>query len=419
MGIVCLTYESKVIVSKQILTNAMDILEKVKSIKDLLLIQDIDGVCIPLVKDPLMRKIDASYVRAAVKLGDEFSVLTNGEHEGRRGVNRLVERSLDKNFAEVAKEGFFLPGLAAGGVQYQDNFGNLSHPGVSTSEKNFLASIPQQMQVSLEKKLSILMPALSKEDVRKQSHLSILDTELSPTINLNRLFELIPNNVSQKRELQSMINDVMQEIIAIAKENGYNNSFHLHIAPNLGLNGELEIIKYADSGDVGTTDIQLMLSGANKEAGVLVLINRYIMKKDGKAPLGENFNSRVAPKSIKEQVELCIKNIPQSKMPLIIGVGDTVTSTKSTENNKWLRGGSDRGFLTLIQELGKAYDKDNQIFIVDSSGGEVERPSLLNKNLTGISDPYDPLKFNILFKDGPEEYISWFKELVKIRSNDK
>ena len=34
----------------------------------------------------------------------------------------------------------------------------------------------------------------------------------------------------------------------------------------------------------------------------------------------------------------------------IVGVGDTVTSIKDTQTNSWLRGGSDRGFLTLIQK---------------------------------------------------------------------
>ena len=46
-------------------------------------------------------------------------------------------------------------------------------------------------------------------------------------------------------------------------------------------------------------------------------------------------------------------------MPTIIGVGDTITSNKDKKSNQILRGGSDRGFLTLIQNLGKKYRKEN------------------------------------------------------------
>ena len=58
-----------------------------------------------------------------------FAVLTNGEHEGRRGVNRLVESALG-DVSLPGRDGLYLPGLAAGGVQFQDRFGNLNHPGV-------------------------------------------------------------------------------------------------------------------------------------------------------------------------------------------------------------------------------------------------------------------------------------------------
>ena len=69
------------------------LLDSINEINDLLIVQDLDGVCIPLVKDPLDRKIDAEYVYAVSKLGSDFCVLTCGEHEGRRGVNRIVEKA--------------------------------------------------------------------------------------------------------------------------------------------------------------------------------------------------------------------------------------------------------------------------------------------------------------------------------------
>ena len=102
-------------------------------------------------------------------------------------------------------------------------------------------------------------------------------------------------------------------------------------------------------------------------------------------------------------------------MPLLVGVGDTITSSKSINNDFYKRGGSDRGFLTLIQELGKAYKKENKVIFVDSSWGEVERPRF-DKELKGITDPEDPLKFNLLIKGGHKEYNAFFSDLAKLRS---
>ena len=96
-------------------------------------------------------------------------------------------------------------------------------------------------------------------------------------------------------------------------------------------------------------------------AGLLFLLNKYVSTKTGVFPFGEDFNVRDAPKTLNELVDLCRDKIPNSQMPLLIGVGDTVTSAKDEKSNSWLRGGSDRGFLTLIQRLGESYNKKNQV----------------------------------------------------------
>jgi len=106
-------------------------------------------------------------------------------------------------------------------------------------------------------------------------------------------------------------------------------------------------------------------------------------------------------------------------MPLIVGVGDTVTSKKNNGKKNYLRGGSDRSFLEFIQILGNEFGINNKIIFVDSSSGEVERPSTKKTGLIGISDIYDNLKFDIVFKNGPKEYISWFIELANKGSNFK
>jgi len=76
-------------------------------------------------------------------------------------------------------------------------------------------------------------------------------------------------------------------------------------------------------------------------------------------------------------------------------------------------------FLELIQILGNEFGIKNKIIFVDSSSGEVERPSIKKTGLIGISDVHDNLKFDIVFKNGPKEYISWFIELANERSKFK
>jgi len=182
--------------------------------------------------------------------------------------------------------------------------------------------------------------------------------------------------------------------------------------PNLGLRKGKEIMKYATKDELGTTDIQFIINGAIKEAGLLLLLNKYISTKTGTYPFGENFNVRNAPKSLNELVKLCSDKISNDQMPLLIGVGDTVTSSKENENDSWLRGGSDRGFLTLIQKLGESYKKDNQVVFVNSCNEQVLRPRINGTDMQGVSDPNDDLKFNMIINDGPKEYIEWFKQLA-------
>lgn len=67
--------------------------EKLINTKNKLIIQDLDGVCMGLVKNPLHRVIDFNYVKAARNLHNHFYVLTNGEHIGKFGVNHIIEKS--------------------------------------------------------------------------------------------------------------------------------------------------------------------------------------------------------------------------------------------------------------------------------------------------------------------------------------
>ena len=392
--------------------------KKVISYKNILFIQDIDGVCIPLVKDPMTRKLESKYIYAANALAEEFFVLTCGEHEGPRGVNRIIERSLLSTIKPKNKN-LYLRGLAACGVEYQDNNGEVSFEGVSEKEMDFLSKVPGLIRPKFDLIVKNIFPNLYQEDINVHAAKSICETRFSPTINFNSLFDLVKNDSQKRKLIQTSFEKMMNEIIYQAESEGLENSFFLHISPNLGKKNDNEIIKLSSNNDIGSTDIQLLIKGALKENGVLFLLNKFIKDKTGKAPFGSHFNFRNSPKSIEEKIDLCRRSINLEDMPLILGVGDTVTSQKNVGENNYSRGGSDRSFLEFIQRLGKEFGINNKIIYVDSSSGEVERPSTKKTGLIGISDDDDNLKFDIVFKNGPDEYINWFIELAKKRVNFK
>ena len=394
---------SKLFLNKKILEN-----------KNILLIQDLDGVCIPLVKDPMTRKLNKDYILAAKLLKNEFCVLTCGEHEGERGVNRIVERSL-KSLVEPKKKGLYLQGLAACGVEFQDNKGNISFEGISQKEIDFLSKVPVLIKPRFKNIIKRLFPNMEQKTIDYHASISICKTTFSPTINFNSLFEIVGNDWAKRVTIQKELLKMMNEIINICEYENLSNSFFLHISPNLGKINEKEIIKYSTQNDIGSTDIQFLLKGAVKDSGVLVLLNNFIGNKTGRKPFGQNFNFRDSPKTITEKIAFCKKYIPKKDMPLIIGIGDTITSQKNCEENSYSRGGSDRSFLELIQSLGKEYHNKNLIIFVDSSSGEVFRPSTKKTGLEGITDKEDYLKLDIIFQNGPKEYIKWFIEIANQR----
>jgi glucosylglycerol 3-phosphatase len=379
--------------------------------QNILIVQDLDGVCIPLVQDPLQREINKEYVKDVSRLREKFAVLTCGEHEGKRGVNRLVEKALDSK--KTAKEnGFYLPGLAACGVEYQDRFSNLSYPGLKDNEINFLAEVPKMMRSMLTNELKKFLPNLSNEKRNKLIDVAVCDTRFTPTLNFNEIFSYVKNDFQKVKDLQLIMGKIMNDLLEESKNFGLDNSFYLHLMPNLGIRDGREIMKYSTQNEFGTTDIQFIIKGAIKEAGLLFLLNKYIANKTGVYPFGENFNVRNAPKTHAQLIKLCRDKIPHEQMPLLVGVGDTVTSVKDNKDNSWLRGGSDRGFLTLVQRLGESYKKDNQVVFVNSCNEQVLRPRINGTDMKGVSDPNDDLKFNMIINDGPKEYIEWFKQLA-------
>ena len=382
--------------------------------EDLLIVQDLDGVCMPLVRDPLSRRLQPQTIRAAARLGDCFRVLTNGEHGGRRGVNRLVEQAMQPD-ADPAQDGLYLPGLAAGGVQLQTRHGDLSHPGVSQAELEFLQSVPLRMREGLAPLLEQVLPQCGLAEREQLLDRIVLDNAVSPTTNINLLVQQLQGDLARIQGLQEQCLALLLDLLKQAEDAGLKGSFFVHLAPNLGLDGSRERLRPASSDRPGTTDFQFMLQGAVKEAGLLVLINEHIRRRTGSAPLGDGFNVRTAPRDLDALTALCVERIPPQLMPTLAGVGDTITSEPTPDGQGWQRGGSDRGFLTLVQRLGNAYGRPNRVVLVDSSGGELDRPSHRDPQLRGLTDPEDPLQLDVLVPGGPAAYCDWFVQLSQQR----
>ena len=396
--------------------------------ENILIIQDLDGVCMGLVKDPLTRRMEIKYLEAAKSLGDRFFVLTNGEHIGKRGVNGIIEKAFD-NLNQIKEQGLYLQGLAGGGVQWQDCFGNVSHPGVSDEEMAFLEAVPQKMADFLRALLTQPQYGLNQTQLEERIQAAVLDNKVSPTANLNVFYETFSQSPELYAELQQQAKSFTDMLLHEAQQ-GLADSFFVHYAPNLGRDGSgKEIMQPSEGQDSGTTDFQFMLRGAIKEVGVLVILNHYYFLQTGSYPLGKDFNARQAPSQQQELLKLVKDNFAPAIMPTIVGVGDTVTS-KAVENENKLefkRGGSDRGFLELIQELGKEFKTNNVVIYVDSSGGEVKNRQALKldrsntqeiKVIQGPGDPRDaedPLTLNIVFPGGYQEYVDFFCQTAKQR----
>ena len=391
---------------------------------NILIIQDLDGVCMGLVKDPLTRKIDRAYLEATKSFDKHFFVLTNGEHIGRRGVNRIVEKS----FADVdlvQTEGLYLPGLAGGGVQWQDSYGNVSHPGVRESELAFLDSVPKQIEATLREFFQQDNYGLNPTQIEDYIHGSVLENKVSPTANLNIFHDVFQDKPAIYSQLQQTIAKLTDKLLQEAREKGLDNSFFVHYAPNLGRNetGQ-EIMQPAQAKDSGTTDFQFMLRGAIKEVGVLVILNHYYYLHTGNYPLGKDFNARQAPHNHQALLELVTQNFDPQIMPQIIGVGDTVTSKAEVNGDRLIfrRGGSDRGFLQLAQDIGKEFNTDNIVVYVDSSAGEVKNRKPLKIECSQViegpgddRDKSDPLTLNIVFPGGYREYTQLFRSAAMKR----
>ena len=254
--------------------------------QNLLIVQDLDGVCMQLVKDPLTRSISPEYLQATVGFAHHFFVLTNGEHIGSRGVNRIIDQAVGEHSSQ-----FYLPGLAAGGVQWQSMEGMVSHPGVREEVLSFLARIPREMAAHINQFFADQQNAIASDTLDACIKAAILDNKVSPTVNLNVFYDAFGDRPEIYSALQQSIANLTQRLLEDARLQGLERDFFVHYAPNLGQDKDgNEVIQMAKDGDSGTTDFQFMLKGARKEVGLLFLLNQYYGYHTGTFPLGEDFH---------------------------------------------------------------------------------------------------------------------------------
>ncbi|MAB97554.1 MAG: glucosylglycerol 3-phosphatase [Pseudomonadaceae bacterium] len=411
--------------------DSTELLESLLATDQLLIIQDLDGVCMQLVGDPLTRQIEPRYIAAAARLAGQFYVLTNGEHIGSRGVNPIVERACATP-SLAAQEGLYLPGLAAGGVQLQDRFGVVTHPGVSDAELAFLQQVPHKAAAFLRARLSGAPYSLDSATVERLIASTVLDNLASPTVNINAFYRHFAASIGLYRQLQNDLASFLDALHREAIEQGLEGCFFTHFAPNSGRDSQgLERLKPASEDNAGTTDFQFMLTGAIKEVGVLVILNHYYFSKTGEYPLGEDFNARQAPRDLDGLLALANKHFDRALMPRIVGVGDTLSSSTAENGTEQQRGGSDRGFLSVVQALGESFERDNQVVYIDSSAGEVKRPGVdaayLQRyaqqadlqpwpGLMNITDAHDPLRLDVIFAGGYQQYVEFFCTLAERRT---
>ena len=402
--------------------------EKLINTENLLIIQDLDGVCMQLVKNALDRIIDYSYVEATKKLAGHFFVLTNGEHIGKFGVNSIIEKAaFQANVSQIN----YLSGLAAGGIQWQDTQGNIDYPGVAEDELHFLSQIPDFFRTKLQTFCQEEASFLSSDLILKVLDAVVLDNAVSPTVNLNTFFALFQSQPEVYIKLQKSVKGFMNELLTKAEKKGLADSFFVHYAPNLGRHDDgKEIMRPATTSDSGTTDFQFMLRGAVKEAAVLYLLNYYYFLRTGQYPLGQDFSPREVSFAHNDLLNLINDNFAPEDMPMIMGVGDTVNTQVTIENGKQVvrRGGSDRNFLQLIQDIGHQYNKDNIITYVDSSQGEVKnrkqvKVSYIDNTATVVEGPEhpedtdEPLKINLVFPEGHQQYCQFFSDVAHQRKS--
>ena len=88
---------------------------------------------------------------------------------------------------------------------------------------------PTASKALLKKKFRELLSDKNEMEIDNLINHTVLDTRLSPTVNLNHVFSIVSNNLYLKNKFQSNLIEIMSTILENAKSEGLGNSFYLHI----------------------------------------------------------------------------------------------------------------------------------------------------------------------------------------------
>jgi glucosylglycerol 3-phosphatase len=76
------------------------------------------------------------------------------------------------------------------------------------------------MEALLKDGLPEIFPLHSLEQIAQLAHAAVLDTQVSPTVNLNGIFAAIPGDVEKQRTMQTLLQRLMETLLADAEQAG-------------------------------------------------------------------------------------------------------------------------------------------------------------------------------------------------------
>ena len=263
--------------------------ELLATTQNLLLIQDLDGVCMGLVKDPLNRVISTDYVEATKGFEGHFYVLTNGEHVGQRGINGIIERAFG-DADQVRAQRHYLPGLAAGGVQWQTRSGDVDHPGVSEAELSFFGSGARQNSPATA---AVFLSSILGCCPIKTWPLVLMLRRWTTLLPRRRIFEYFSQPVAGRHGHLCCPAARDASVYGRSADRGEPAGFggipSSSTMPPIMVGGltAKKLSGSAQGKNRAQRIFNFMLRGAIKEAGVLALLNRYYGQQTDTYPPGQ------------------------------------------------------------------------------------------------------------------------------------
>ncbi|WP_456268649.1 hypothetical protein M1D97_15745 [Kushneria sp. AK178] len=78
--------------------------------------------------------------------------------------------------------------------------------------------------------------------------------------------------------------------------------------------------------------------------------------------------------------------VEPADMPTLVGMGDTVTPIRAQV--EWQHGGSNRGFLQLIERPGEAFERESRGFLSTAAAGRRDAPASIPPLFHAATAPF-------------------------------